>query len=321
MRVQVRTGRPTKRDRALLERRDREEFEARYSALESCVSALHKRTADPQLLVERFNGELKALSETSRPAPRKNGSTSRSAAKSEAIGDYLLQSKRRTALRKMAAIIAAECDDAEVEIQQLQFEILRLSLEQDPIDRYQRDLMEKFNSAGLSRQVAQMIGEGQIADFVSHVVMAAESRKSEAAQAITKDDAQQRQEWRKLLEDPPLVSVTREERASSDPELIKLHKYGLPPFSMIESYLGHSKYVQAFHSAGPKDKSKIARKVLADWGRKQLYGSRPSDAQRHLWATMLGVKYGFAQELVKREVSVPSPWLANEIVILRPMSS
>ena len=317
----MRTGRPTKRDKALLERRDREEFEARYSALESCVRALHKRTADPQLLVERFNDELEMLSETSRPAPRRNDTTSRSAAKSEVNGDYLLQSKRRAALRKMAAMIAAECDHAEVEIQQLQFEILRLLLEQDPINRYQRDLMEKFDSAGLSRQVAQMIGEDQIADFVSHVVMAAESRKPSATQAITADNAQQRQEWRKLLEDPPLVSATREERASSDPELIKLKEYGLPPFSMIESYLGNSKYAQEFHSAEPKDKSKIARKVLADWGRKQRYGSQPSDAQRHLWATMLGLKYGFAQELMKCELSVPSPWLANEIVILRPMSS
>ena len=124
----------------------------------------------------------------------------------------------------MATIVAAECDDAEVEVQQLQFEILRLLLEQDPIDRYQRDLMEKFDRAGLSRQVAQMIGEDQIADFVSHVVMAAEARKPGALQVFTKDDAQQRQEWRKLLEEPPSVSVTREEGEGVAVECLPLQR-------------------------------------------------------------------------------------------------
>lgn len=317
----MKPGRLTKRDEALLEGRYKKEFTARYSDLERRVRALHKRNADPELVLENFNEALEVLSETARPVPPKRDPTSRWAAKSDAIDDYLLQSERRAALRRMAAFIAAECEDAEVKVRQRQFEILRLLLDQDPIDEYQSDLADKLDRVGFSKQVAQKVSDDQLADFVSHVSTAAEARKPGATHALTPGNADQRQEWRKLLKAPPLVSVTREERDPSDPLLIKLNEAGLPPFSMIESYLGNSRYTQAFHSAEPKEKSKIALKVLADWVRKQHYQTRPSDEQRRLWAAMLGVKYGFAQELVKRAVPVPSPWLANEVVILRPRSS
>ncbi len=310
-------GRPTKKELASIEQSHRDEFEKRYSALEKCVVGLRQSAANPEWLVRTFRDELSAFAKTAQPLSPSRGPSSRSAIKSEAIGKYLLQSQRWTALRKMAALIAMEVEGAATEVERLQFEVLRLLWDEEPIDRYQRDLAEKFDLAGLTRPVAQAMHEDQIADFVSHVMVAAQARKDHSPQRLDAKNAA-RPDWRKILRDTPLVTITRVNCPPDDPELIKLTHYGFPPFSTIESYAGATEKLDQFHSGDPQIKLKTARKILGDWNRSQHYRSRPPLEQRNVWIALLAMKYGFAHELLSnKEIKVPSPWSATEIVVLK----
>ena len=138
-------GRPTKKELAAIEQRDRDEFEKRYSALENRVIGLRQRTADPETLFTQFNAELRAFAETAQLVSRAPGTSSRSALKSETITKYLVQSRRLTTLRRMGALITKDISEAENEVERLQFEVLRLLWDEEPIDRYHRDLDTRNN--------------------------------------------------------------------------------------------------------------------------------------------------------------------------------
>ena len=309
-------GRPTKAEQAKIEQQHRKEFEKHYSDLEICVTGLRQSAANPEWLGRKFDEELSAFAKSSQPVRTARGPLSPSALKSEAISNYLVQSQRLTALRKMAALITAEVEEAAAEAERLQFEILRLLWDEAPIDRYQRELVEKFNLAGLTRSVAQALNDDQIADFVSHVLTAAQARKDRLPQRLDAKNAT-RAEWRKILKNTSLATITRVTCPPDDPDLIKLATCGLPPFSTIESYAGDSEQLDRFHRGDPQIKLKAARRIMNDWARNQDYRAQPPIEQRKVWMAFLSLKYGFAREaLGKEEIKVPSPWTANEIVIL-----
>ena len=309
-------GRPTKADQAKIEQQHRKEFEKHYSDLEKCVIGLRQSAANPEWLVKKFGEELSAFAKASRPVRTARGTLSPSALKSEAISDYLVQSQRLTALRKMAALVTVEVEEAATEAERLQFEILRLLWDEVPVDRYQRELAEKFDLAGLTRSVAQAMDEDQIADFVSHVQAAAQARKDRLPQRLDAKNAI-RADWRKILDGTPLATIMRVPCPPDDPELIKLTTCGLPPFSKIESYVGDSEQLDRFHRGDPQIKLRAARKIMNDWARSQDYRAQPPIEHRKVWMAFLSLKYGFADELLgKKELKVPSPWATNEIVIL-----
>lgn len=311
-------GRPTKKDLAALEQRDRDEFESRYAEMENCLQGLRRRAADPEWLITQFNEELRAFAGTARPFSRTRDTSSRSALKSEKVSEYLLESRRLTTLRKMGTLITANIDEAENEVERLQFEILRILWEEEPVDRYQRELAEKFDLAGLTRPVAQAMQNDQIVDFVSHVMAAAQARKDRSSQRLDAGNAASRQDWRRILNETALVSLERLNCAPDDAELIKLTKCGLPPFSTIENYAGSSEKLDQFHRGDAKIKLKMARKIVGDWSRKQPYRSRPTPEQRDVWIAFLSLKYAFAHELLRNKgITIPSPWLATEIIVLK----
>lgn len=311
-------GRPTKIEQAKRERAHREEFDIRFGKVEECVRGLRHSNSRPEVLIAEFKKELGALADGLEPARLTHGSTAPTALKSEAVSRYLLQSRRLAALRTMSSLVAAETDNATIEVEHWRFEILRLLLDQEPIDQYQRELAAKLDESGLTRPVMQALHHDQIVDFVSHINAAAHARRENVPLPLNANNAAKRQEWRRVLTDPSLISATRVDREPDDPELVELTACGLPPFAAIEDYAGASMLIDQFHSGSPQTKIQNAREIIATWAQKQAYRSRPTARQKRVWLCLLGVKYGFAHEILgAKQFNVPSPWAATEIIELK----